>query len=130
MVDISLLETSGDWQLSNGDLVLTSDAQSIGTNPILQDILQKIKFFQGEWFLDNSLGVPWFQQILVKNPDLAKIEAIFIDLILSVPGVDALVSFEFTPNLPNRSFTLSFQAQTTMGDIDYSGTIFNEGDST
>jgi hypothetical protein len=127
MVDLSLDLTTHDLQVENNDLVLTSDADSNGTNPILQDILQKMKLFMGEWFLDNSQGVPYFQQILVKNPDQSKVEAIFIELILSTPGVDTLIEYSFTPDFAKRSFAITFSAQTTKGVVDYSGTLISGG---
>ena len=127
MSDLSLNLADMDFQVINNDLVFTSDVNTPGTNNILQDILQRLRLFQGEWFLDNSIGIPWFQQIFVKNPDVSKIEAIFIDAILSTNGVDSLIEFSLTPNYPNRSFALSFSANTTSGVVDYSGTLVSGG---
>jgi hypothetical protein len=122
-MDFSLNLVSGDLLVMNNDLVMTSDIDPNGTNPILQDILQRMRLFLGEWFLDNTVGVPYFQQIFVKNPDMSKIEAIFIELILSTPGVDALLDYSFNSNQNSRRFEISFSAQTTKGVIDYSGTV-------
>lgn len=127
MVDISIDLQTGDLLIIDGDLVLTSDIDPRGTNPILQDIIQRMRLFYKEWFLDNTKGVPWFQQIFVKNPDLSKIDAIFIELILSTRGVDSLISYSFTPNMAMRSFEIVFSAQTILGVVDYSGTLISGG---
>lgn len=114
-----------DLLVINGDLVLTSDAPNApqgATNPVLQDVLQRINFFLGEWFLDNTQGVPWFQQILVKNPDQAKIDALILNTILGTPGILTVTSYSFTPNFAQRTLTVSFSAQATSGPIDYTGT--------
>lgn len=131
MVDISLdLDPAHknqpgyrDLLIINNDLVLTSDANPVGTNPILQDILQRMRFFLGEWFLDNTQGLPYFQQILIKNPDQSKIDAIFSNLILGTPGVLQLSSYSFDSNKAKRVLTVSFNCVTTSGTVSYSGTI-------
>lgn len=125
MVDLSLdlISPVKDLLVLSGDLVLTSDANANGTNPVLQDILQRIQFFSGEWFMDNSQGIPWFQQILVKNPNQAAIDAIFKNVILGTPGVVQLSSYSFTPNLTHRTLIISFIAITTSGTVNYNGTI-------
>lgn len=131
MVDLSLdlnplhvgNPTYRDLLVVNGDLALTSDANPLGTNPILQDILQRLKFFLGEWFLDTSQGIPYYQQILVKNPDQAKITAIFRNVILGTPGVLQLTAFTLGANFPSRLVTIQFTCLTTTGTVSYSGTL-------
>lgn len=103
---------------ANGDLQLVD-----GTTAILQNILQTLKIFFGEWFLDQSLGIDYFNQILIKNPNRDVINAIFINQILSVPGVISLLSYSFTPNFITRQLTIAFKAQVTNGIVDYAGLI-------
>lgn len=137
MADLSLdlarvdsgLSTYKDLLVVNGDLVLTSDANPNGTNPILQNVIQRLRMFLGEWFLDNTQGIPYFQQILIKNPDQSKIDAIFMNAILGTPGIVQLNSYSFVPNTTKRVLTITFVAQTTNGVVQYSGnlTITNGG---
>jgi|WetSurMetagenome_2_1015567.scaffolds.fasta_scaffold200359_1 hypothetical protein len=112
-----------DLLIVNGDLTLTLDSNPNGTNPVLQNILQILRFYYGEWFLDNTKGIPWFQQILVKNPSLAKIESILINGILGVPGVTQLTEFTLTPNFAQRTLKISFKCITTKGVVIYSGNL-------
>lgn len=115
-----------DIFVSNGDLTLTSDLtpnNPASTNPVFQDILQRLSFFLGEWFLDNTQGVAYYQQILIKNPDQSKIDAIFQNVILGTPGVTQLNSYTFTPNLAQRTLTVTFSCITTSGIVNYSGII-------
>lgn len=132
MSDISLdlrkgSSTFNDYLIIDGDLALTSDAQEGGSNPVLQDILQAMRTFLNEWYLDNTLGIPYFQQILVKNPDQSKIDALFQNVILGRPGVVQLLSYKFTPSNALRSLDVEFKAQTTSGVVDYSGTLVSQG---
>lgn len=121
-MDLSLNKLTNDLDFIENDLVLTSDSDPNGQNPILQDILQKMRLFLGEWFLNNKIGVPYLQRIFIKNPKISEIEAVFINLILSVSGVDSLIDFSLDVDYANRSFSINFSAQTTRGIINYSGT--------
>ena len=107
-----------DLLVQNGDLVIVS-----GRAAIQQDIIQRMSFFAGEWFMDNTQGLPWFQQILVKNPDQGIVDAIFRNVIFGVPGVVSLTQYSFKPNLAARLLNISFIASTTQGTVSYSGAI-------
>lgn len=116
--------TYNDFLIIDGDLAMTSDVQANSpTNPVLQDILQRLRFFYGEWFLDNTKGVQWFEQILVKNPDRSKIDLILLNTIMDTPGVQTVTSYSFEPNMSARTCSITFSALTTSGRVDYSGTV-------
>jgi hypothetical protein len=71
-----------------GDLDTSAMGSRIsGAEYAKQKIRQRLLFILGEWILDTRLGVPWFEEILVKNPDLRLIQARIRDVILSVPGM-------------------------------------------
>lgn len=131
MADLSLdlnplhvaFPTYRDLLVVNNDLCLTSDANPAGTNPILQDILTRLRFGLGEWFLDNSQGIPYLQQVLVKNPDISKITAIFQNTIMGTPGVIQLTSFSMTVNTAKRFATVQFACVTTSGPVSYNGSV-------
>lgn len=112
-----------DLLVLSQDLVITSDVNPSGTNPILQDILQRIRMFLGEWFLDNTQGIPYWTQILVKNPSQSKINAIFQNVILGTPGVQILTTYSISINAATRVLTVSFTCQTTSGKVNWSGLI-------
>lgn len=128
MVDISLdLNASSmtykDFKVVENDLILTADAETGGNNPVEQDILQRISMFLGEWFMDNTQGTPWFQQILVKNPDQANIDGIFRNIILGTPGVLSLTSYSFSPDTSARTLAVRFNALTASGKVNYNGIL-------
>lgn len=110
--------TFGDVLFQNGDLVLID-----GRDAIRQDVIQRLRSFQGEWFLDTTWGVPYFQQIFVPNYDQSKIDALFIDTILGTPGVTQLDSYSFSIDRATRVLTISFRAETTSGTIQYNGPV-------
>lgn len=129
MADISLdftsvaSDTYKDFLVQNGDLVMTSDIESGGTDPVLQDCIQSISWIAGEWFLDIQSGVPFFQEIFVKNPDLDAVNAIFMSVLQQVPGVVAITFAQFTPNFGARSIGAQFSIQKTTGVVSYNGIV-------
>lgn len=107
-----------DLELDGGDLVLND-----GLDGVTQDIMQRMQFYFAEWFLNTEQGVPYFQQILVKNPDQGAIDAIFKNVILSTPGIISLDEYGFVVDRQTRKLTVRFRAKSTSGPIDYFGVI-------
>ena len=82
MSDIKLDESTGDLELDTGDLQLTT-----GADAVRQHLQQRLRTFRGEWFLDLSTGVPYYQDILKKNPNPLVVDGVLKDAVLSTPGV-------------------------------------------
>ena len=110
--------TQNDLQVVNNDLVLIT-----GKPEIAQHILQRLRFYLGEWFLDNTRGVPYYQQILVKNPDRGVIDAILQDTINQTPGVTTLTNFSSSFVAGTRQLSVNFRCQTTSGTVSYNGLL-------
>lgn len=111
MSDIAL-DTDGDLLIENNSLVLAR-----GDDAIVQQLLIRFKFFLGEWFLDTRIGVPYFGEILIKNPDLSRVRGIFKQLILTTPGIASLESFALEVEGVTRKATVTFRARKTDGEI-------------
>ena len=62
--------------------------------------------------------MPWWQRILVKNPDVVEIEGYFRDAILSVRGVRELtyLASSYT-DAKNREFRIDWRASTDLGEL-------------
>ena len=112
-------------RLINGDLVLTSDADPRGTHYILQAVVMRLRMQRGEWFLDTQVGVPYREQVFVKTPDRAQIEATIQATILTTPGVLSITRFGSTFTRASRLLSISFAAQTVAGNISFDGPLNN-----
>lgn len=112
MIDLQIAGTKNDLVVSNGDLQLVMDDAAIR-----QSVLQTLQTFAGEWFLDTSVGIPYFQSIFVRNPNLDLIQAYFQNAITNVPGIASLNGFNFDYTNSNRQLAISFQATSTNGQI-------------
>jgi hypothetical protein len=103
--------TTGDLDISTGNLVVN---QSISQTTAWK-LSNLFGFFKGEWFLDQRQGVPYFQYVMVSNPNLNLIGNIFRAVCMSAPGVASVsdVQLDFTPR--TRSLIATIQAQTNEG---------------
>ncbi len=88
-----------------------------GADRIRQQIKVTLLAFLGEWFLDTSFGVPYFENILVKNPDRATIEAVLRARILDVPGVARVGRLTLEIERTQRALRVTFESETTDGRV-------------
>ena len=110
MSDIKI-DSDGDLVLQETDLVLTT-----GQEAIEQHLTQRLRTFVGEWFLNNTIGIPYFQQIFKKQPDPIIVDSVLKKEIIETPGIAKLVDFELDLD-STRVLNLSFRAQTIEGDV-------------
>lgn len=113
---------------SSGDLDLTGDALALTptfTEAISQHIKIRLRFFLGEWFLNTSLGIPYFERIMVKTPDLQAISAIFQEAITETAGIDSVLQFKLDLDTITRALTVTFTAKMVGSDeiLDFSNVI-------
>ena len=106
-----------------GDILIENDAMSIidGDDALLQHLRIRLKFLLGEWFLDQRIGIPYLQEILVKAPNLVAVRSIFREAILETPGVDTFQRFDLDLDAAIRKLTVSFTVSKTDGEtLDFS----------
>lgn len=103
-----------------GDLYLTPDGQMVFTSDLATEVAQEIRqvlnFFQGEWFLDQNEGMPYFESILVKNPDLQAIKGIFRKALLDVNHVERVNEMDIVLDDQTRVAQVNFIVQLSTGD--------------
>lgn len=109
-----ILDENGDLEIKNNKLGLTKHDSD---EEISQRLKQALLYFYGEWFLDVTAGVPWFQIILQKGTSPEIIEGIIKDVIIGVNGVATLNRFspiEYEPK--TRQMRISFDVTTINGN--------------
>lgn len=87
-VGLSLDPNTNDLHFKGRNLVLVRGPEAVG-----QHVRQRLKTFQGEWFLDTTAGVPWLAQIMGKEYDPALAEAVVKAEVLDTHAVVEIVSF-------------------------------------
>ena len=112
MYDIALNSKTHDIVIKDGDFLLINNAERIA-----QQIKVTILEWLGEWFLDVRDGVPYREQILVKNPNLNHIKSILSKKLIGVNGVDKVKSLNLDLNKQERILTVDFEVLTRYGLI-------------
>lgn len=108
--DIRLGDNSHDLVIVDGDLQLVAD--------VAQAIKIRLLTVRGEWFLDNELGVPYFEEIFVKAPDLDRVRSIYRQTILDTPGVLDVRTITLSYTASTRELSVSFNCDSDQGEID------------
>ena len=106
------LDDSHDIVLDGADLRLVSAGEAIR-----QSADVRLQFFAEEWFLDLSAGVPWFQEILIKNPNIPAVTEVFRAQLLAVPGIALIEQLGVDYTSGTRTLRVNWRAPTDLGEL-------------
>jgi hypothetical protein len=101
---------------STGDIVFPLKLID-GIDQARQELSSRLKFFRGEYFLDTTIGVPYYQDILRKGASRNLVEGEIKAVIVGTPSVISLVSYSSAFDASTRAYTVRFVAQTTAGIV-------------
>lgn len=91
MLTRQLKLVNDDLDLSTGNLVLMEPQESL-----VQRVRTRLQTFLGEVFTNESLGVPYFQQIFgEKNPRVSVLNAGFTGPVLALNGVSRITRLDY-----------------------------------
>ncbi len=108
------LDGSHDLEIVSGDLVLVDGVASVS-----QDVDIRLEFYQGEWFLDTRLGVPYFQKILGEKPRFGAVSSIIRQAILTAPGIISISDFSIQWDGISRVMAIAFKAESSEGPFEF-----------
>jgi hypothetical protein len=127
MKNLYLDPLTNDLAVQNYQLRLTTDM----TEWLSQKIENRLKLVLGEWFVNQSLGLPYFDKILKKNADIVLVNSIFLKTIKDtkitfagqVYGVKRILDFTVDYDNSARKYTLDFRVLSTEEDIIEGGLV-------
>lgn len=112
------LDSDGDLAIESGDLALVGGIESVAQHAQI-----RLRFFLGEWFLDESRGVPYLQRIFVKAPRPGLVQSIVRKTIEGTPGVRAVTELAVSIDSRTRKARATWRATSDLGEIDGSSSL-------
>ena len=107
---VRTLDAAGDMAFgSNAANFLVDSPAAVG-----QAIMVRFGLWQGEWFLDTTIGMPWNTQVLGKNTQ-PLYDAAIIQRILDAPGVAGIADYQSSLDTAKRILTASATVTTQFG---------------
>lgn len=88
MIGLGIDFDTGDIYFEDRNLVMVEDARAVQEHAV-----ERVKTFEGEWFLDTTAGLPWWQRILGQKFDEELAEAIVKAEVYGTKGVTEITSF-------------------------------------
>ena len=95
-----------------GDLNITDDGDIQLTESVRQAIRIRLLWFFSEWRFAPDIGIPYFEEVFVKNPNMNRIRAHIRREVLSVRDVRDIRSLRIDLNASTRNAVVSFTAVT------------------
>lgn len=117
-IDLALDKDTHDLLIQKNDLKVVD-----GTDQLEQRLKIKLLFFKGEWFLDTVEGLPFYEEILVKNPNFPNIDNLIKAAILEDPEVEEILEYRSNYDKTKRSYSITFKARSSHGEISVNSSI-------
>lgn len=103
-MDLLLDPTTHDLVFINGQSPVTQTQAEV----VAQRLKITLYTFLGEWFLDPTIGVPYFQQIFGKGRTKSAVDVIFQRFISNDPGVIEIREFQSVLEPQGRGYEMTF----------------------
>lgn len=118
MIDIALDPKTGDLVFEDFNLALVESVDQIA-----QNLAIRLRFIQGEWYLNILAGIPYYQYFFIKNPNQIQVETFLKDEISNTIGVEEITNFSSNFDGVNRLFTVNFGCKTINGNLEVEQTL-------
>ena len=91
----------------NGDIYVSETGDIIITDSVKQAVRIRLAWILNEWKYAPGFGLPYFENIFIKNPNIEHIQSIVRDEALSVDGVRDAVNINFSIDKAKRLMHIS-----------------------
>jgi len=97
---------------ANWDLELSAAGDISATDSIVQAVRIRLLWFLKEWRLGPNAGIPYFEEILVKNPNEAKARHLIREAVMSVEGVTNVLCVDLVVDRKTRQAAVTVKFAT------------------
>lgn len=91
----------------NGDLLIDKNGDIVLDNSVRQKIRIRLLWFLGEWRWNKEYGLPYFDELFVKNPDTDAFEREIRDVLMKIDEVSGVDKVQITGDSKTRIGTIS-----------------------
>lgn len=97
---------------ANGDLDISGHRDISLVDSVAQKIRIRLLWFEGEWRWDTDEGLPYFEGLFVKNPDVDEFESLIREKIFDVDEVTEVREVFVGYDRQRRTATVRYTALT------------------
>lgn len=97
----------------NWDIDITKDGDILITESPIQAAMIKIKWFFGEWLYDPEKGIPWFEYVFQKNPNVAYMKSLLVNQMMEIEEVVSVPQLDIILDKVTRCAVINFEIQTS-----------------
>jgi hypothetical protein len=83
---------------------------------VAQSVLTRLNLWQGQWFYDVTLGMPWQWQVLGTGTQNTR-DAVIRANVIQTPGVSGIVEYYSVMNKDTRTFAVAMTINTIFGAV-------------
>lgn len=110
-----LFETTWDLGLDGVNRI----ARVTDSERVRQKMRERLQAFEGEWFLDSTVGLPWFQEIFTRPFDKGNTDSLLKESIVTTTGVNKLLTYSSDIDFAKRIFrVLNYTVDSTYGPVE------------
>lgn len=129
---MALITDPRDLKLDRqNDLVIGTDLEwTRGLDAVVQDCRIALQMFQGEWFLDQDVGIPYWNRILRERPHVATAAAreVFHTELMSIESVERVLVLDVNYDGKTRTMTVRWKVRCEFGDTPLDTLYFTIGE--
>lgn len=107
----------------SGDLLLDEFGDIQFTDSVKQAIEIRLRWFANEWKLGPDFGVPYYEEVFLKNPSELLIEERMREAISDVEEVDEILSFSTFIDRKLRKLKVAYAVSSKGNTIEGSVTV-------
>lgn len=117
--DFQFDDISGDSFLDAGNQIAVTTTMA---DIIAVRIQTRLRTILGENFRNRETGVPYFEEVLKKNPDMARVKNLLLSAMANVEGVRKILQFDPILEPETRTYRVYFKVLAS-NDEEVEGTI-------
>lgn len=102
----------------NGDLKLSATGDIQFTDSVKQAIAIRLRWFQNEWKLGLDFGIPYYDEVFIKNPSLLLLEDRMLDAVYEVEEVTDVELFKLEIDHRLRKLFVTYRVKAGQSSIE------------